>query len=196
MGRDGAVGITTRYGLDGPGIESRWGRDLPHPSRPALGPHPASYAMGTESFPGVKRPGRGVEHPPHLAPRLKSRAIALRPLWAFVFCSRVTFTFTFICDSRSGTVTGLQGLPDRCASQTVPWLSVSPHCAPRFRMSGVIPLLLLYTVMVGQGQLCFLFRVRLTFRAVTFLRELNNFLSSVCDLFYCKLFPPPSLLTH
>ena len=28
----------TGYGLDGPGIESRWGRDFPHLSRPALGP--------------------------------------------------------------------------------------------------------------------------------------------------------------
>jgi len=27
--------------------------------------------MGTGSFPGVKWPGRGVDHPPHLAPRLK-----------------------------------------------------------------------------------------------------------------------------
>jgi hypothetical protein len=34
-------GIATGYGLDGPGIESRWGRDSPHLSRPALGPtHP------------------------------------------------------------------------------------------------------------------------------------------------------------
>ena len=41
VGRDSSVGIATRYGLDGPGIESRWGRDFPHPSRPALGPtHP------------------------------------------------------------------------------------------------------------------------------------------------------------
>jgi len=31
------VGIATGYGLDGPGIESRWGRDFPHLSRPALG---------------------------------------------------------------------------------------------------------------------------------------------------------------
>jgi hypothetical protein len=37
-GRDSSVGIATRYGLDSPGIESRWGRDFPHPSRPALGP--------------------------------------------------------------------------------------------------------------------------------------------------------------
>jgi len=27
--------------------------------------------MGTGSFPEVKRPGRGVDHPPHVAPRLK-----------------------------------------------------------------------------------------------------------------------------
>ena len=38
MGRDSSVGIATRYGLDGPGIESRLGRDFPHPSRPAPGP--------------------------------------------------------------------------------------------------------------------------------------------------------------
>ena len=30
--------IATCYGLDGPGIESWWGRDLPHLSKPALGP--------------------------------------------------------------------------------------------------------------------------------------------------------------
>ena len=33
-----AAGIATRYGLDGLGIELRWGRDFLHPSRPALGP--------------------------------------------------------------------------------------------------------------------------------------------------------------
>jgi len=27
--------------------------------------------MGTGSFPGVKRPGLGVDHPPHLVPNLK-----------------------------------------------------------------------------------------------------------------------------
>ena len=38
VGRDSAVGIATRYGLYGPGIEFQWGRDFPHSSRPALGP--------------------------------------------------------------------------------------------------------------------------------------------------------------
>ena len=37
-GRDSSVVIATRYGLDGLGIESRWGWDFPHPSRPALRP--------------------------------------------------------------------------------------------------------------------------------------------------------------
>ena len=35
------------------------------------GAHPASCIMGTGFFPGVKRPGRDVDNPPHLAPRLK-----------------------------------------------------------------------------------------------------------------------------
>jgi hypothetical protein len=33
-----AVGIETAYGLDGPGIESQWGRDFPHLSRTAMRP--------------------------------------------------------------------------------------------------------------------------------------------------------------
>ena len=37
-GPGSVVGIAIGYGLDGPGIESRWGRDFPHLSRPALGP--------------------------------------------------------------------------------------------------------------------------------------------------------------
>jgi hypothetical protein len=57
-----SVGIATGYGLDGPGIESRWGRDFSHTSRLA-GAHPASCTMGTGFFPVVKRQGRGADHP-------------------------------------------------------------------------------------------------------------------------------------
>ena len=56
LSRVGVVGTATRYGLDGPGIESRWGRDFTHPSRPA-GVRPASYEMSTGSLPG----GRAAE---------------------------------------------------------------------------------------------------------------------------------------
>jgi hypothetical protein len=37
MGRDGSVGIATRYGLDVSGIEYRGWRDFQHPSSPTLG---------------------------------------------------------------------------------------------------------------------------------------------------------------
>jgi hypothetical protein len=37
-GPGSSVGIATDYGLDGQGIESRWGRDFSHTSRPALRP--------------------------------------------------------------------------------------------------------------------------------------------------------------
>jgi hypothetical protein len=37
-GPGSSVGIETGYGLDGPGIKSRWGRDFSHTSRPALRP--------------------------------------------------------------------------------------------------------------------------------------------------------------
>jgi hypothetical protein len=56
--------------------------------------HPASCTMGSESSPGVKRPGRGADHPPLLAPRSrKSTAIPLLPVWAFEACYRASFTF-------------------------------------------------------------------------------------------------------
>jgi hypothetical protein len=38
-GPGSSVDIATSYGLDGPGIESRWGRDFPRLSRPVLGPN-------------------------------------------------------------------------------------------------------------------------------------------------------------
>ena len=77
-GSGSSVDIVTDYGLDGPGIESRWRRDFPHLSRPALGPTQLPVQW---SFPGVKC-GRGVTLNPHplLAPRSwKSRAITLPP---------------------------------------------------------------------------------------------------------------------
>jgi len=54
VGRDSSVGIATRYGLDGPGIESRWGARFSAPVQTGPGPHPASYTVGTRSLSRVK----------------------------------------------------------------------------------------------------------------------------------------------
>ena len=67
--RDSSVGIANRYGLDGPGIESRWGGTRVFvPVQNGPGAHPASYTLRTGYFMGVKRPVRSADH------RLPSRA--------------------------------------------------------------------------------------------------------------------------
>ena len=73
MGWDSVVGIVTCCGLDGPGIGSRWGRDFPHPSRPALGHTQPPYNGYRVSFPGAKQPGCGVDHPPPSSAEVKER---------------------------------------------------------------------------------------------------------------------------
>jgi hypothetical protein len=49
VGRDSAVGIETRYGLDGPVMESRWG-GLSALLQTGPGVHPTSYTTGTGSL--------------------------------------------------------------------------------------------------------------------------------------------------
>ena len=73
---------------DGPGKLSRYSESLRAgrfgdsipvwarfsvPVQTVPGAHPASYTMGTGSFPGVKRPGRGVDHPPSSSAEVKER---------------------------------------------------------------------------------------------------------------------------
>jgi len=50
VGQDSSVDIAARYGMDGPGIEFRWGPDFPHPSRTALSP-PSLLYSGQRVFP-------------------------------------------------------------------------------------------------------------------------------------------------
>ena len=71
-GPGSVVGIATAYGLDGPGIESRWGRDFSAPVQTGPGAHPASCTMGTRSFPGVKRLGRDAYPSPPSSAEVKN----------------------------------------------------------------------------------------------------------------------------
>jgi hypothetical protein len=71
MGRDSSDGIATGYVLDGPRIESRWGARLFTHVQTGPGAHPTSCTMGMGFFPGVKRPGRGADHPPPSSAEVK-----------------------------------------------------------------------------------------------------------------------------
>jgi hypothetical protein len=112
-GLGSSVSIATDYGLDGPGIESRWGRGFP-PVQTGSGAHPAYYKMGAGSFPGVKC-GQCVLLTTHplLAPRSwKSRAIPIPPsgpqpglqrgYFAFYLFSGNVMRDTEICPEQSG----------------------------------------------------------------------------------------------
>ena len=84
-GLDSSVGKATRYGLDGLGIESRWGGDFLLPSRRHWGPPSLPY-NGYRVFPGVKRPECGVDHPPPSCGEVEGRVelyicSSSRPSW-------------------------------------------------------------------------------------------------------------------
>jgi hypothetical protein len=93
------------------------------PVQTGPGANPASCTMGTGSFPGVKRPGRGVDHPPQSSAEGKERVelystLPLLPLWAFMACSRVNFTFTItiyilLYEPEFSTMTPLMALASR-----------------------------------------------------------------------------------
>jgi hypothetical protein len=106
-----SVGIATGYGLDGPGIESRWGEIFRTcPDRP-WGPLSLLY-NGYRVFPGSrKRPGREA-NPSHLrVPRYKkSRAIPLLSLRAFVACKKgKTYLLSMLeAESTPGPYCGLK----------------------------------------------------------------------------------------
>ena len=86
------------------GSNTGGGRDIPHLSRPALGPTQSpSCTIGTGSFSGIQS-GRGVTLTPHplvMPWSRKSRAIPLLPLWtvrpvqSLSACTTVHFTFTY-----------------------------------------------------------------------------------------------------
>jgi hypothetical protein len=61
------------YGFYGTGIESRWRARFSAPVQTHPGAHWASYTLDTESYPGIKRPERGVNHPPLSRAEVKER---------------------------------------------------------------------------------------------------------------------------
>ena len=94
VGRNSSVGIAIRYGLGGPGIESLWGGEIFRTCPDRLwGPRSLLYNGYRVSLPGVKRPGRGVDHPPRLkkeyshtsAPPLGLRGLFYGELYLYIY---------------------------------------------------------------------------------------------------------------
>jgi hypothetical protein len=73
QGRDSAVRIATRYGLGGPGIEFRWGEIFRTPPDRPWSTSSLLYNGHQVSFPGLKRPGNGVDHQPPSSAKVKER---------------------------------------------------------------------------------------------------------------------------
>jgi hypothetical protein len=65
--------MATRYELDGSRLELLGQRDLFLPVHTGPGAHPASCNTAPRLFPGVKRPGRRVNHPPLSSAEVKER---------------------------------------------------------------------------------------------------------------------------
>ena len=85
VGRESSGGIATPYGLDGPGIESRWGEIFCIRSDRPWGPPGLLYNGYRVSFQGIKRPGRGVD-PHHPSSQEREERVELYlypsgPLW-------------------------------------------------------------------------------------------------------------------
>ena len=91
--------IENRYGLDGPGFESPWRQDFPHPSRLALWPTqpPIQWVPGLSW--GVKLRGRGFDRPPPSSAEVEGRVelYIYSPLWAFVDRSRGNLCLFYSC---------------------------------------------------------------------------------------------------
>jgi hypothetical protein len=82
--RASVFGIATRYGLDAPRIESRWGTRLFASVHTGRGPNPSSYTVGTDSFLGVKRRVVALTTQPATSAEVKERLeMYLYPYFGF-----------------------------------------------------------------------------------------------------------------
>jgi len=71
--RDSSIGIATELRAGRSGDRISLGARLSVIVQTGPGAHPASYTVGAVSFPGVRRTGRGIDHPPPSSADVKER---------------------------------------------------------------------------------------------------------------------------
>ena len=87
-GPDSSVVIATGYGLDGPGIESRWGRDFPHLFRRVLVPTQPPVQWVPCFSRGKNQPGRDADpSPPSSAVVMKGYSYTSTPPMGRTTCT-------------------------------------------------------------------------------------------------------------
>ena len=89
--------------MDDPGIESRLGARFSSPVQTGTGAHPASYTMGTGSFPEVKRPRRGIDYSPPSRAEVEERVELYicspsGPLWPVIGWTFLCFSVYYISE--------------------------------------------------------------------------------------------------
>ena len=159
--RDSVIGIVTRYRLNGPGIESRWG-EIFHARPDGPGAHQTSNTMGIGSFPGAKRSWRGVVLTTH--PR---QTPGLKKEWRYAFTvpimmkiNKLLYTASSLCTpavrrkqymvQALSVISCLQvrctpcwgGAMDGCFTATcrkAPAPSLLPLSCPSSRVSSLLP---------------------------------------------------------
>jgi hypothetical protein len=119
MGRDSLVGIATRYQLNGSGLESRWERDFPHPSRTALEPSQSPVQW----VPCLSRGyGRGVAFittSPSAEVKERLELYLYSPSGPSWSCSRVNFTLDLPLCKYHSTLPPWNTFPWECNFRSV-----------------------------------------------------------------------------
>jgi hypothetical protein len=94
-GPGSSVGIATDYGAGHSGDRILVGVRFFTHVQTSPGAHLAAWTMDTGSFPRVKRPGRGADHPPPPSVKVENE-YPYSPSGPLVACYMVTFNLTYM----------------------------------------------------------------------------------------------------
>ena len=100
------------------------GRDFPHTSRPILQPTQPPINGYRVSFPGVKRPGRGVDHPPPTSAEFKERV----ELYLYSASGPSCKILEAVCRGKRGAEVFLQGRYAALSGSLMPTLRECSWC--------------------------------------------------------------------